>query len=200
MKKFFYIFYERECPVSQFTPSLKGRESLCPKTKTIKKKFKMSEKRIFAKEDLVAYAKGSTKTMGKVTLPSGKYRVSHLELREVEINGEKRKFVDVHLVGKEKSGVVSATRFATCGFSKEPVQGRVKQKWYYPSKGIEACYEGDLADLLVEIQGKEIEIMSVPGFTPNFPLSSWATKKEAEEASKPGFAEKNFMRITKIYA
>ena len=160
----------------------------------------MSEKRIFAKEDLLDYAKGSTKTMGKVTLPSGKYRVSHLELRKVEINGEDRKFVDVHLVGKDKSGVVSASRFATAGFSKEPVQGRVKQKWYFPSKAIESCYEGDLADLLVEIQGKEIEIAVVQGFTPNFPLSSWTTKKDAEEAAKAGFAEKNFMRITRIHA
>jgi hypothetical protein len=50
----------------------------------------------------------------------------------------------------------------------------------------------------VDIQDKEITIEVVNGFTPKFTLASWATKAEAEEVAKAGFAEKQFIRVTKI--
>ena len=161
----------------------------------------MSEIIIYRKEDLLDWAKGSTKHMGKVTLPSGRYRVTRLEKREQEIQGEKRKWIDVHLSGKDKSGVVSATRFASAGFEEKPVKGRLKGTYYFPSKPIEACFEGDLADLLVEIQGKDVEIVAVEGSVPSFPLKSFATEKEALDMAKKesAFSKKQFMRITKIF-
>jgi hypothetical protein len=162
------------------------------------KLFIMSENKVFTKDDLKEHVKGSTKHLGKVTLPSGLYRVSHLELKNSDIDGTNRKWADVHLVGATKSGVISGTRFASKGFSKTPVKGNTKNKYYYPSEPIDSCYEGDLADLLVEIQGKQIQIEAVTGAVPNFPLASWDTKADAEKAAVKGFSDKQFMRITKI--
>jgi hypothetical protein len=187
---------EKPCSQSatQFTESLK---------------FKiMAEQVRFTKEELAGYANGSTKNMGKVTLPSGKYRVERLEKREQEIANaegvkETRKWIDVHLTGigsTTKSGTISGSRFATAGFADKPVKGNTSGNWYFPSMPIGSCYEGDLADLLVDIQGKEIEIVVIDGKTPKFPLKSWKTKEEAETEGKKGFNTKQFMRINKISA
>jgi len=165
----------------------------------------MAETKPFTKEDIASYAKGSTKDRGKVTLPSGTYRVSHLEKREEKIVNAKgestARWIDVHVVGvgtNKFAGSFSGTRFATAGFDKTPTLGRVKNKWYYATKPINSIYQGDLADLLVEIQGKEIKITSILGQTPIFDLGSWETKAKAEEAAKAGFAEKQFLRIDEI--
>lgn len=158
------------------------------------------ETKVFNKEEIADYAKGNTKESGKVTLLSGKYLVSRLEKRSEDIGGDTRKWMDVHVVGLNvnKSGSFSGSRMANAGFEKTPVKGQTKGKWYFPTKGIKAVYEGDLADLLVDIQGKVITIEVVNGFTPKFALSSWDTKEAAETAAKTGWAEKQFIRIVKI--
>lgn len=208
LKKFFIFFLRTSGLFPHLPPASKG-EKPCSNPKIQFSKSKklsvMAEIKVFTKEELKGYANGSTKNMGKVTLPSGKYRVERLELREQMIKGadgteDNRKWVDVHLSGVAKSGVISGSRFATAGFAKEPVKGNTSGNYYFPSVAIGSCYEGDLADMLVDIQGKDIEIVIVEGNTPKFTLKSWKTKEEAKTASAAGWNAKQFMRVSKIHA
>lgn len=149
-------------------------------------------------------AKGSTKELGKVTLPKGKYRVLGFTKEDQDIDGDPRKWLNIHLegIGENKAkGSMSFGRFLTAGLSDVPVKGKTKQRYYFPTLPIKCAYEGDAADFAMELDGGDVivELEVVEGMNPNFVLSSW--EKEAEALAvkeEKGFSTKNFYRVKTI--
>lgn len=148
-------------------------------------------------------AKGSTKELGQVTLPKGKYKVLGFTTQDQDIDGAIRKWLNIHLEGvgnNTAKGSMSFGRFLTGGIDETPVLGKTKKKWYFPTKSIKCVYEGDACDFAMELDGGNVtvDLDVVEGKNPNFALSSWDTEAEAIEGAAQGFSAKNFYRVTKI--
>ena len=122
--------------------------------------------------------------LGGAEVPDGTYLVGQLQLVDQIIEGQPRKWVNVPLTSKSGVVIVAASKFASCGFDIVPVKSS-KGRWYYRSVPTRTTLaKGRLADLLSLIEGMEITVVGSYGKTPDFPLGSWATQKEAKEAAK----------------
>ena len=122
--------------------------------------------------------------LGSAEVPDGVYSVGQLQLVDQTIDGRPTKWVNVPLTSKSGVVIVAASKFASRGFDIVPVKSS-KGRWYYRSVPTRTTLaKGRLADLLSLIEGTEITVVGSYGKTPDFPLGSWATQKEAKEAAK----------------
>lgn len=164
------------------------------------------------KDDLAGYLKESVRTSTGIELPSGKYQVLGLEKKSTskttnaagQIVGIDAKWIEIHVkrvdANATESGSFSVARLATAGFSDKPIESITnKGKYYFPSVPLKSFHQGTLADMVLSLQGKTIDIEAVPGMVPRFQLASFENKKAAEDAAVKGggFSTKSFYRITK---
>lgn len=140
-----------------------------------------------------------------VTLNPGTYHVSKLEKVEADIEDVatkkkiNRKWINITLLNSSGEGATfSASRLASGGFDTEPVKGALKGKWYYPTIQPDHCLQMSVADILYQIQGKNITIRTMEGNVPAFQLGSWDTKEEATKAGKLGFRKRQFITIDAV--
>lgn len=177
----------------------------------------MSEVKTMTREEIVAQIGDTTRTATGVNLPDGWYKVAGLQERDASItvpgepaadaNSEATeettnnvKWLDCHLhgVGGLKSGAISGGRLASAGFKEKPERGATSGKWFYPGVPINSCFDGSLADLLFNMQGKYVKIKGVKGRVPKFKLSSWDTEAKAKAGAAKGFSDKMFYRVEQI--